>query len=246
MERMNWITRIALIIITYVLYSWAWNQAFADQPDSLSPTFEGEAITRKELGEQLRAHIHYNHEGKNTIGHIVIGDKSTPIGQSTWLYVKSCLDYYKKNRPAFIILELNTPGGEVFAAMQISDALKNFDIQEGIPVVAYINNWAISAGAMLAYSCRFIAVVKDASMGAAEPITEGATGQVEAASEKVNSAIRTDFANRAGFFDRNPLIGRSYGRQRSNHRSALGQGRKARCRIADQVERSRCRCCHQS
>lgn len=170
---------------------------------------EGEPIGNKELEEQLRKHILYNHEGKNTIGHILIDDRTSGINQSTWLYVKSALDYYKRNKPAFIILELNTPGGEVFAAQQISDALKNFDIQEGVPVVAYVNNWAISAGAMLAYSCRFIAVVKDGSMGAAEPITQDAAGKMEAASEKVNSAIRTDFANRARFFDRNPLLAES-------------------------------------
>jgi membrane-bound ClpP family serine protease len=178
----------------------------AATPTSESPTLEGVPITHKELEEQLRSHILYNHEGKNSIGHILIDDRNSGINQSTWLYVKAALDHYKKNKPAFIILELNTPGGEVFAAQQISDALKNFDIQEGVPVVAYVNNWAISAGAMLAYSCRFMAVVKDGSMGAAEPLTQDAAGKMEVASEKVNSAIRTDFANRARFFDRNPLL----------------------------------------
>lgn len=105
-----------------------------------------------------------------------------------------------------MILELNTPGGEVFAAQKISDALKELDTQYNIPVVAFINNWAISAGAMLAYSCRFITVTKDASMGAAEPIQAGEGGKMVTASEKVNSALRTDFANRAGFFDRNSDI----------------------------------------
>ncbi|MCB1213289.1 MAG: serine protease, partial [Chlamydiia bacterium] len=103
-------------------------------------------------------------------------------------------------------LRLNTPGGEVFASQKISDALKEFDTQENIPVVAFIDNWAISAGAMLAYSCRFIAVVKDGSMGAAEPIIQGGQEGTKVASEKINSALRTDFANRAHFFDRNPLI----------------------------------------
>lgn len=160
------------------------------------------------LEERLKSHIHFNPDGPNTIGHLIINDRTTGISESTWLYVKTGLDYYKKskNRPIFIILELNTPGGEVFAAQKISDALKNLDTQDEIPVVAFINNWAISAGAMLAYSCRFISIVKDASMGAAEPLTVGATGEKEVASEKVNSAIRSDFANRARFFDRNPDI----------------------------------------
>jgi len=158
------------------------------------------------LEEKLKDHIHFSQDQPNTVGLIKIDDRTSGISEATWLYVKKSLEYYKKTRPAFIILELNTPGGEVFAAQKISDALKEFDTQEGIPTVAFINNWAISAGAMLAYSTRFITAVKDASMGAAEPILMGNTGETKEASEKVNSAIRSDFASRARFYDRNPYI----------------------------------------
>lgn len=153
----------------------------------------------------LQEHIHPNAD-INRIGKISIDDRSSSINQGTWIYVKNALDYYKKNPPLFIILELNTPGGEVFVAQKISDALINLDTQYDIPIVAFINNWAISAGAMLAYSSRYIAVSKDASMGAAEPILQDASGETKTASEKVNSAIRADFANRASFFGRNPDI----------------------------------------
>ncbi len=163
-------------------------------------------ITPTTLEEMLKEHIHYSQDKENVIGRIVIDDRQSGINQSTWLYVRSALEHYQKIKPSFVILELNTPGGEVFAAQKISDALKDLDIQYNIPVVAYINNWAISAGAMLAYSCRFIAVVKDASMGAAEPVIADSSGEMKEASEKVNSALRTDFANRAKFFGRNPLI----------------------------------------
>lgn len=156
--------------------------------------------------ELLKKSIHINPEGPNRIGHLYVGDHQDSINESTWLYIKQGLEYYKKNPPDFIILELDTPGGEVFAAQKISDALKEMDTQFNVPVVAFINNWAISAGAMLAYSCRFITTVKDGSMGAATPVIMGESGKMEEASEKVNSAIRADFASRAQFFDRNPYI----------------------------------------
>ncbi len=156
--------------------------------------------------QRLAEFIHYDAEQSQTIGHIYIGDRNTEITQGTWLYVKAALDHYKESKPAFIILELNTPGGQVFAAEQISDALKEMDTQYHIPVVAYINNWAISAGAMLAYSCRFIVISPDAAMGAAEPVLQSAEGGLETASEKINSALRADFANKALFFGRNPDI----------------------------------------
>jgi len=58
---------------------------------------------------------------------------------------------------------------------------------------------------MLAYSCRYIVAVEDASMGAAAPIFAGG-GKPEEAPEKINSALRADMRNRAGFYDRNPDI----------------------------------------
>ena len=174
---------------------------------SLQPSNEQSLqIPAEKLLEKLKAHIKYNPQGPNVIGHIYVGDRQTEINQATWIYIKSALDHYKETKPLFVILELNTPGGEVFAAQNISDALKELDTQYQIPVVCFINNWAISAGAMLAYSCRFIAATKDASMGAAEPVIASETGELKTASEKINSALRSDFASRAAFFDRNPLI----------------------------------------
>lgn len=158
------------------------------------------------IENKLMKSIHYNPKGPNMIGYLYIGDHETAISESTWLYIKKGLEFYQQHPPIFIILELNTPGGEVFAAQKISDALKQMDTQLNIPIVTFINNWAISAGAMLAYSSRFITTVKDGSMGAAEPVYANESGKMETASEKVNSAIRADFANRARFFDRNPLI----------------------------------------
>lgn len=173
--------------------------------DFPKPASEVSQESKTEIMNHLKSAIKYNEVGLNRIGYITITDKDT-INQGTWIYVKNALDEYKKNPPIFIILELNTPGGEVFAAQEISDALKEMDTTYGVPIVAYIHNWAISAGAMLAYSCRFISISKDASMGAAEPVIASETGEMKSASEKVNSALRTDFANRALFFDRNPLI----------------------------------------
>jgi membrane-bound serine protease (ClpP class) len=156
-----------------------------------------------DVEKELAEHIRFQPEGENLVGHLMIGKEG--INQSTWIYVKQALDLYKEKKPIFIILELNTPGGEVFASQQISDALKDMDTDYGIPVVAFIDNWAISAGAMLAYSSRFIAITKDAAMGAAEPVLAGQQGP-QTAGEKITSALRADFANRAAFFDRNPLI----------------------------------------
>ncbi len=150
-------------------------------------------------------HIHFNPNGPNKVGYLHI-EKDRAIDQSTYLYVKFALEAYKKQGVSFIILHLDTPGGEVFPAMKIADLLHKIDNEDQIPVVAFIDNWAISAGAMLAYACRYIGIVPSSSMGAAEPVTSGPDGNMQSASEKVNSALRAEFANLANYYGRNPLI----------------------------------------
>ncbi len=159
-----------------------------------------------DFSQKLSAAITFPAGEEHHIGRIVINDRQNGITTATWIYVSSALSVYKKTKPACIILELDTPGGEVFTAERIADALQEMDTQYNIPVIAYVNNWAMSAGALLAYSCRFIVIAKGASMGAAEPVTLGATGQMEAAPEKITSALRSDFASRAQFFGRNSAI----------------------------------------
>lgn len=194
----------ALDLIKGTVSAERFRELFAQPKKVEKPKAKGKA--QKGVDARLQEHIRFNTDGPNTVGLINIDNRTTGINQSTWIYVKTALDYYKETKPAFVILRLNTPGGEVFAAQKISDAFKELDTQYNIPVVAFIDNWAISAGAMLAYSCRFITVVKDGSMGAAEPVFAGESGKMETAPEKVNSALRADFANRARFFDRNPDV----------------------------------------
>ena len=136
----------------------------------------------------------------NRVGHLKL-EMNQAIDISTYLYVKFGMEHFEKENCNVILLELNTPGGEVFAAQKIAYLLQ----KSKIPVVAYINNWAISAGAMLAYSCPFIVTTRSASMGAAEPIITKQEG-MESAPEKVKSALRSEFFNLAEFHHRNPYI----------------------------------------
>ncbi|MBS0616444.1 MAG: hypothetical protein JSR58_07840 [Verrucomicrobia bacterium] len=139
----------------------------------------------------------------NKIGYLHL-TKDYPIDTSTVLYVRQSLEHFAKEKVVAVVFELDTPGGEVFAALKISQLLKDF--QKHTPVVAYINDWAISAGAMLAYSCQTIAISPSASMGAAEPVIMGGEGGSTPASEKVNSALRAEFANLASLWGRNPHL----------------------------------------
>lgn len=164
------------------------------------------AFCRAEGVEQsLAKHLRYKSEGENRIGYLDI-PRDRPIDQSTYLYVKFALEEYIKQGVVCVCLHLNTPGGEVFPSIKIAELLQNLDTVHHIPVVAVIDNWALSAGALLAYSCRYIAVTPTAMMGAAEPVTAGPEGKMESAPEKIVSALRAEFATLAKFYGRNPLI----------------------------------------
>ncbi|MDO8548755.1 MAG: nodulation protein NfeD [Ignavibacteria bacterium] len=88
-----------------------------------------------------------------------------------------------------IIFRINTFGGRVDAATQIKDAILSSDIL----TIAFINNRAISAGALIALSCNKIVMVPGSSIGAATVV--GQTG--EKLSEKYQSYMRSEMRSTA-------------------------------------------------
>ncbi len=88
-----------------------------------------------------------------------------------------------------IILEINTFGGRVDAAIQIRDALINAKTL----TIAYINERAISAGALISLACKKIVMAPGATIGAATPVTMNPfTRQINTASEKFISYFRNE------------------------------------------------------
>ncbi len=97
-----------------------------------------------------------------------------------------------------IIIEIETPGGRVDAAQRIVKALSSTDI----PVYAFVNTHAWSAGAMIALAADSIYMAPGSSIGAATPVL----GDGKKGSEKIVSAMRGEFralAERRGI---NPRI----------------------------------------
>ena len=82
-----------------------------------------------------------------------------------------------------VVLDIDTPGGRVDAAERIVDVVSD----AAVPVYAYINRRAFSAGAMIALAAREIHMRPGAVIGAATPVT----GTGEKAPEKIVSAMRS-------------------------------------------------------
>jgi membrane-bound serine protease (ClpP class) len=86
-----------------------------------------------------------------------------------------------------IVIELDTPGGRVDAAVEIKDILLRCDI----PTIAFINKQAISAGALIAYAHDYIIWAEGGTMGAATPIQMGGGGEAQPVEEKMTSYMRS-------------------------------------------------------
>jgi membrane-bound serine protease (ClpP class) len=82
-------------------------------------------------------------------------------------------------------LDIDTPGGRIDAAERIVDAVRG----AAIPVYAFVNPRAFSAGALIALSSSGIYMRPGAVLGAATPVD----GQGVRASEKLVSAMRAEF-----------------------------------------------------
>lgn len=92
-----------------------------------------------------------------------------------------------------IVLDVNTLGGRVDAAIQIRDAL----LDAGPRTVAYVHPRAISAGALIALACDNILISPGGTIGAATPVQAGAGGQMEAVGEKMVSYMRAEMRTTA-------------------------------------------------
>ncbi len=100
-------------------------------------------------------------------------------------FVARALDEAAEQGAAGVILDLDTPGGRVDAAWKIIDDVRDAEV----PVYAFVNRRALSAGAMIALAADEIYMRPGSTMGAATPVT----GEGEKASEKMVSAMRSEF-----------------------------------------------------
>ena len=88
-----------------------------------------------------------------------------------------------------VVLEINTFGGRVDAAVAIRDTLLNAPIR----TIAFINPRAISAGALIALACNTIIMATGGTIGAAAPVVAGSDGNSKPADEKSVSYVRKEF-----------------------------------------------------
>ena len=117
-------------------------------------------------------------------------------------FVERVLKEAAEAKAAAVVLDVNTFGGRVDAAVIIRDALLNSPLH----TVAFVNKRAISAGALISLAARTIAMGDGATIGAATPVQMGQGGDTQATSEKSVSYVRKEFRATAEARGRPPVV----------------------------------------
>jgi len=120
-------------------------------------------------------------EGDSTVSYYLKIDGEINLGLPS--YLARVIRQANRQRAGAVIIELNTPGGRVDAALQLRDAI----FEAEVPVVAFIHYEAASAGALISLSCDSIYMTPGSSIGAVTPVDM----QGQKASEKTVSYLRS-------------------------------------------------------
>ncbi len=120
------------------------------------------------------------------------------VAPALWRKTQKAFDFAKQNNADIIIIDMNTYGGMVIYADSIRTKILNSDI----PVYAFINNNAASAGALISIACNKIFMKKGANIGAATVVNQ--TG--EQMPDKYQSYMRSTMRSTAEAHGKDTII----------------------------------------
>lgn len=108
-------------------------------------------------------------------------------------FIKRATQDAARSPGSLIVLELDTFGGRVDAALTIVDTMVNIDQHR---TIAYVKTKAISAGALIALSCNDLVMRPSTTIGDCAPITYSNEGP-KMMGEKFQSPLRAKFRSLA-------------------------------------------------
>ena len=117
------------------------------------------------------------------ISHLYLPYQYSKTIGNTWVYLQNGLHRAVEKKANAVLLHMNTYGGGV----QEADSMRTAILNSPIPVYAFIDNNAASAGALIAIACDSIYMRSSASIGAST-VVDGSTGVV--AADKYQSYMR--------------------------------------------------------
>jgi membrane-bound serine protease (ClpP class) len=104
-------------------------------------------------------------------GPVIVVPLRTEVSEAQFYLLRRALKEAEREGASALVIDMKTPGGAVDAAMKNMEALQ----KTAVPTVTFINDQALSAGALIALATQKIYMAPTAVIGAAAPVL--ATGQ---------------------------------------------------------------------
>jgi membrane-bound serine protease (ClpP class) len=118
-------------------------------------------------------------------------------------FVERVLETAKAHPAGTVVLEINTFGGRVDAAVAIRDHL----LRSEVPTIAFVNKRAISAGALITLAAEKVVMARGGTIGAATPVQmKEPDAPASPVDEKSLSYVRKEFRATADARERPGLI----------------------------------------
>jgi membrane-bound serine protease (ClpP class) len=108
-------------------------------------------------------------------------------------YLKRAIAEAQKQKPDVLVFQVNTYGGELQSAFDIVDLITGI---KDCSTYVYVEQKAISAGALISLSCNRMAMGRGTTIGDCAPITQTQDG-IQMLGEKIQSPLRAKFRNLA-------------------------------------------------
>jgi membrane-bound serine protease (ClpP class) len=150
-------------------------------------------------------------EGQNVVkvvtgdlpgGAVVVIPLKGEVSQAQFFFLRRALKMGEAANARAYILDMDTPGGELGAAVEIMKALMKVDV----PTYTYVNPNAGSAGALIALGTKHIWMAPVSAIGAAAPVMGGGQEIPETLSAKIVSYYSGYFRSAAENNGHNPDI----------------------------------------
>lgn len=121
---------------------------------------------------------------------VVVIPVSGDVDPGMAYFIQRAIQDNIKTPDVLFVLEMDTFGGRVDAALEIVDTMSNLPKGKSI---AFVKTKAISAGALIALSCSKLVMRPNTTIGDCAPITYSQQGGVEMLGEKFQSPLRAKF-----------------------------------------------------
>lgn len=118
-------------------------------------------------------------------GPVVVVPLTSDVSQAQFYFMRRALKTAERDGASAFIIDMSTFGGDAKAAINTMEAL----LKTNVPTLTFVNDKALSAGALIAIATKKIYMSPSAVIGAAAPVTSGGQDLPQTMADKIVSTL---------------------------------------------------------